>query len=123
MSVKRRKKKNVLTVLSKNIKVNRVRVRECLYFLDSSGSNDSLKHRIYVVFPFFSPQPVFCYKGSKSSGIRPEPRLESLNPDALQSRERAIHLLIGDSKQAFCVEERERARGRGKKEGEKNAVE
>lgn len=45
----------------------------------------------------FSPiffQPVFCYKGSGSSGVRPEPRLESLNPDALQSTERAIHLLI-----------------------------
>lgn len=68
----------------------------------------------------FSPiffQPVFCYKGSKSSGVRPEPRLESLNPDALQSRERAIHLLIWDSKQAFCVEEsrREGERKREKK--------
>lgn len=63
----------------------------------------------------FFLQPVFCYKGSRSSGIRPELRLESLNPDALQSRERAIHLLIWDSKQAFCVErERERKQG-GKK--------
>lgn len=64
--------------------------------------------------PFFS-QSVFCYKGSKSSGIRPEPRLESLNPDALQSRERAIHLLIWDSKQAFCSEEREGEREEGGK--------
>ena len=61
-------------------------------------------------FPFFS-QPVFCYKGSKSSGVRPEPRLESLNPDVLQSRVRAIHLLIWDSKQAFCVEESRREGG------------
>ena len=53
------------------------------------------EHRFSLFFFFFFfSQPVFCYKGSKSSSVRPEPRLESLNPDALQSRVRAIHLLI-----------------------------
>lgn len=68
-----------------------------MYSLVSSGGGDMLKHSVCVVlkcFPVFFFQPVFCYKGSKSSGIRPEPRLESLNPNVLQSRERAIHLLI-----------------------------
>lgn len=71
-----------------------------------SGSDDVLLERIYVVLKkkAFSPRvrfyflflflPVFCYKGSESSSVRPEPRLESLNPDAPQSTERAIHLLI-----------------------------
>lgn len=58
-------------------------------------------------------QPVSCYKGCESGSVRPEPGLESLNPGALQSTQRAIHLLIWASKRAFCMEER----GRGK-EGE-----
>lgn len=74
-----------------------------------------------LFLPFFfsfslSPSLFSATKAARASGIRPEPRLESLNPDALQSRERAIHLLIWDSKQAFCVEERERERKRGGEE-------
>lgn len=76
-----------------------------------------------LFLPFFFlflslPQPVFATKAARASGIRPEPRLESLNPDALQSRERAIHLLIWDSKQGFlCGRERVREREGERKEG------
>lgn len=75
-----------------------------------------LEERMHVVLNFFFlhffPVPVFFDKGNNGMSIRPELRLESLNPDALQSTERAIHLLIFDSKQAFCVEER----GKGKRQ-------
>lgn len=78
-----------------------------------------LEQRIYVVlkclFPFF-PQPVSCYKGSESSGVRPEPRLESLNPDALQSkREQFIFLSETQNRLSVWKREGERESGEGKK--------
>lgn len=120
--------KKVWTLLSENMKVNREKSTGWGIFVFPSllrqwrhveAQNLCCFETLFLP-PLPTPPPpfsqsVFCYKGSKSSGIRPEPRLESLNPDALQSRERAIHLLIWDSKQAFCSEEREGEREEGGK--------
>ena len=67
-----------------------------------SGAAAVVKDTIYVVFALFSLQPVFC---SSSSA-----RLESLNPDALQSRKSNSSSYLRLKTGFLCGE---RGRGRG----------